>query len=158
MPQYQTGSKGVAMPYSDTKLKLGKGSAFVKSRLRYLPQIEGTWEADIQRVVNEQDQIEFWLGMVMEQEGGAILAHLSLDQPPTDNDLATLLAHAMGRPLTDERRHRPTTILLRPNPDWDELHSHLRELKIDVVSTPALPVWSEAAQGGPFQRRVHITP
>jgi hypothetical protein len=127
--------------------EVGQRIGLRQSRLRYLPQIEYTWEADIQPVVNEQDKIEFWLGMVVEQEGGAILAHLSLDQPPTVNDLATLLAHAMGRPLTDDQRHRPTTILLRPNSEWDELHPHLRELRINVVSTEALQVWSEAAQG-----------
>jgi hypothetical protein len=30
----------------EEKLKLGKGAAFVKSRLRLLPQGDDTWEAD----------------------------------------------------------------------------------------------------------------
>jgi hypothetical protein len=32
----------------EEKLKLGKGVAFDKSRLKRLPQVEETWEADFQ--------------------------------------------------------------------------------------------------------------
>jgi hypothetical protein len=120
---------------SHRKLQFGKGSAFVKSKLRYLPQIMDTLEADFHPIPGKRrGQVEFWLGMVIEQEGGGVLASLSLDQPPTVNDLATVLAHAMYRPLTEGEQHRPTTLLLRPNPEWDELIPHLRQLGIDVGS------------------------
>ena len=36
----------MAMPRESDKLKLGKGSAFVKSRLKYLRQEDDAWEAD----------------------------------------------------------------------------------------------------------------
>jgi len=58
------------MPTSHQRLKLGKGAGFVKSRLRRLPQFDDTWEADIQPIRDKQD-VEFWLGMVIEQEQGA---------------------------------------------------------------------------------------
>ena len=34
------------MPEEPESLKLGKGAAFVKSRLKYLRQEDDTWEAD----------------------------------------------------------------------------------------------------------------
>ncbi len=128
------------MAASRSALQLGKGTAFVKTKLRHVPQLEDTWEADFQPIPGKRrGQTEFWLGMALEQEGGGVLASLSLDQPPTVNDLATVLAHAMTRPLTDGERHRPTKILLRPNPAWDELIPHLQQLGIELVSTDALP-------------------
>jgi hypothetical protein len=51
------------------RLTLGKGVAFVKSRLKRLPQSEETWEADIQpisvRAWNARRHRELWLGMVL---------------------------------------------------------------------------------------------
>ncbi len=66
------------------KLKLGKGTTFVKSRLRYLPQSEEVWEVDFQPVPGS---FEPWKGMVIEQEHGALLAFYNLGNPPTVNDL-----------------------------------------------------------------------
>ena len=43
-------------------LKLGKGAAFVKSRLRRLPQDDDVWEADFLR------EADYWMGVVIEQE------------------------------------------------------------------------------------------
>jgi hypothetical protein len=127
------------------RLKLGKGAAFVKSRLRRLPQFDDIWEADIQPVPGKQERTEFWLGMVIEKEHGAMSANCSFDHAPTVNDLAKLLADAMYRPLSEDRQHRPASVLLRQNPEWDELLPRLRELGIEVVPTDALPAWTEAA-------------
>src|SRR5436190_15069581 len=113
------GRSGANAMSTSRKMKLGKGAAFVKSRLRRLPQFDDTWEADIQHVPGE-----FWLGMVIEQEHGGMPANRSFDQAPTVNDLARLLADAMYRPLNEDRQHRPANILLRRNPDWDELLPH----------------------------------
>jgi hypothetical protein len=122
------------------RLKLGKGAAFVKSRLRRLPQLDDTWEADIQPIGDS------WLGMVFEQEHGAVPSHEFLDHRPSVNDLARLLADAMYRPLSEDRQHRPATVLLRTNPEWDELLPHLQELGIAVISADTLPTWIEAAR------------
>ena len=65
-------------------LKLGKGSAFVKSRLRRLPQESEVWEADFLPKAN------YWMGLVIEQEHGAVFAMKMLETTPTVNDLAHL--------------------------------------------------------------------
>jgi len=127
------------------KLRLGKGSSFVKSRLRHHPQEDDVWEADFQPIPNEEN-VEFWLGMVVDQEVGVELAHQVLDVPPTVNDLARILAEAIQRPLVEGSRHRPSTILVRDDPQWEELLPHLRELGIEVVKVDILPTWKEVAE------------
>ena len=133
------------MPASHERLKLGKGAGFVKSRLRRLPQFDDTWEADIQPIRDQQQGVEFWLGMVIEQEHGAVPASKSFDHAPTVNDVARLLADAMYRPVSEDRQHRPATILLPQHEQWDELLPHLKALRIDVVLTDRLPAWTQAA-------------
>jgi hypothetical protein len=54
-----------------TKLRLGKGSSFVKSRLRRYPLEDAVWEADFQPILDEEHD-EFWLGMVIDQVTGSI--------------------------------------------------------------------------------------
>jgi len=127
------------------KLKLGKGSAFVKSRLRRCPLEDGVWEADFQPIPNEEN-VEFWLGMVVDQEIAVERAHEVFDVPPTVNHLAELLANAIQRPIIKGSRHRPSTLLLRENPQWNELLPHLRELGIEVITVGTLPAWMQAAQ------------
>lgn len=126
------------------KLRLGKGSSFVKSRLQRYPQADDVWEADFQPIPDEEKG-EFWLGMVVNQEIGVELAHQVLDAPPTVNDLARILAEAIQRPIVEGSRHRPSTILLRDDSQWEELLPHLQELGIEVVKTHSLPAWNKAA-------------
>src|SRR4051794_35099263 len=84
----------------EEKLKLGKGTAFVKGRLKRLPQGEDAWEADFQALPRPIDQsVTHYLGMVVGDEDGSLLADLPVHGRPSVNDLATLLAHAMRRPL-----------------------------------------------------------
>ena len=76
------------------KLKLGKGSAFVKRDLRVLPLTDAEFEADffLDSVFSSKLQ-EHWQGMVIERESGALLATEEvLLPPPTVNCLANLLA------------------------------------------------------------------
>jgi len=56
-----------------------------------------------------------------------------LDAPPTVNDLARLLAEAIQRPIIEGSRHRPSTLLLRDDPQWEELLPHLRPRVLRVV-------------------------
>ena len=120
-------------------LKLGKGSAFVKSRLRRLPQDGDVWEADF---LPEPD---YWTGMVIEQEHGFVFAMKMLETTPSVNDLARLLADAMQRPLVEMQCHRPRRIRLRDNPEWQQLVPHLEELRIEVLFTDDLSTWDAAA-------------
>ncbi len=129
------------------KLKLGKGAgAFVKRRLLWLPQVDVAREADFCPLPELLQGHALWLGMVVSRHDRSILAQEIIEQPPTVNDLANLLAHSMERPITDDRHGRPRTFYLRDNPEWEELLPHLRQLKIEVVLTEDLPQWDETVQ------------
>ncbi len=122
----------------DEKLKLGKGVAFVKSRLKRLRQGDDVWEADFRALPKPITQTEtHYLGLVVAQDG-RLLADLPVQYTPSVNDLARLLADAMRRPLT-EGPHRPQAVHLRKNPRWKELFPHLKEIGVDVVSQNELP-------------------
>ena len=88
-----------------------------------------------------------WLGIVLSQTDDFLLAEEFLDDPPTVNDLARLLANAMRRPLVD-RPHRPKRVLLRDNPSWQEILPHLRDIKIEVAIRDALPQWDREFRDG----------
>jgi hypothetical protein len=126
------------------KLKLGKGVAFVKSQLRRLRQEDETWEADFRALPKSISQsATHYLGMVLTQPDGFLRAHAKIEQPPTVNDLATLLAHAMKRPLVSGHL-RPRRIHLRDNPNWKPLFPALKEIGIEVVIKTDLPKIEEA--------------
>jgi hypothetical protein len=128
----------------DEKLKLGKGVAFVKSRLKRLRQDDDVWEADFRALPKPMTQTEtHYLGIVVAQADGRLLADLPVQHTPSVNDLTRLLADAMRRPLT-EGPHRPTSIHVRKNPRWKELFPHLKEIGVDVVSQNELPKVVEA--------------
>jgi hypothetical protein len=126
------------------KLMLGKGVAFVKTRLRRLRQEDDTWDADFFGIPcsgGKHDSV--WMGIVLSHGHDHVLAQRNFEEPPTVNDLARLLADAMQRPLA-ERSHRPGTLYLRARPQWAELLPHLKQIGIKVVSQDALPRWDRA--------------
>ena len=120
----------------------------MKSRLSRLPRTDEVWEADIQPISvwgwNARHHGELWLGMVMERIENFLLALLASEAAPGINDLATLLASAMERPYVKGKR-RPARIVLRNNPQWEELIPHLKQLKIEVITQQELPRWDDAA-------------
>src|SRR5207253_68041 len=116
---------------SMTALKLGKGSAFVKSRLLRLKQAEHTWEADFRAIPCPMGgHVHGYLGLVIGQDG-QFLREAALDHEPDVNDLADLLANAMKAPH-DAVACRPTVLRLRNKPEWIELLPHLGQLRIEV--------------------------
>ncbi len=116
----------------EEKLKLGKGVAFVKGRLKRLPQGGDVWEADFEALPKPIMQTEtHYLGMVVTQEDGSLLADLPVQGRPSVNDLATLLANAMRRPL-DGAARRPKLVRLRGHRQWRELFPALKELGVEV--------------------------
>jgi hypothetical protein len=132
---------------SSEPLKLGKGAYFVKSRLRRVRQTDDEWQVDFQQFPRtSRRRTPEWLGLVLSQTDDFLLAEEFLDDPPTVNDLARLLASAMFRPLID-RPHRPKKVLLRANPSWHEILPHLKDIKIEVVIPDALPQWDKEFQG-----------
>jgi hypothetical protein len=135
----------VARP--EEKLKLSKGSAFVKARLKRLRQEDDTWEADFRALPKPMMQTQtHYLGLVVAQPDGSALADTHVEGRPSVNALATLLAHAMKRPLT-EGAHRPTRLHLRGYRQWRELFPHLEALGIEVSVRQELPKVKEAYEG-----------
>jgi hypothetical protein len=123
----------------EEKLKLGKGVAFVKSRLNRLPQVDEVWEADFVALPKPIMQSEtHYRGTVVEKKEGWLLADLQVEGRPSVNDLATLLAHAMRRPLEGTAR-RPKRVHLRGHHQWRELFPILDELGIGVSVQRKLP-------------------
>jgi hypothetical protein len=121
------------------KLKLGKSSAFVKSKLKRLEQGDDTWEADFRALPKSQGETEtHYLGLVVAIPHGNPLVCLPAEYTPNVNDLADLLAAAMRRPMTDSA-HRPRRISFRRNPRWKELFLHLKQLGVEVSLQDELP-------------------
>jgi hypothetical protein len=131
------------------RLILGKVSAFVQSRLGRLPTTDEVWEADIRPMSvwgwDARRHRELWLGMVMTQIEKFHLALLASEAAPGINDLATLLASAMERAYV-KGKLRPTRIVLRSNPQWEDLIPHLKQLKIEVITQQELPLWDDASE------------
>src|SRR3954470_9165007 len=126
------------MPREEEKLVLGKGAAFLKSRLKRLRQEDETWEADFQALPKPITQSQtHYRGMVVAPDG-SLLAGSHVQGRPSVNDMATLLAQAMRRPLTG-KAHRPRRLYVRGHPQWRELFPHLEELGIDVSVRRELP-------------------
>src|SRR5579871_517819 len=124
----------------DDKLKLGKGrSYFVKSQLKRLRQEDDIWEIDYFPI----PQQGLWIGLVISHTDDFVLAYRTIEEPPTVNDLAQLLAEAMRRPLV-EFSHRPRTLYVRQRPEWAELVPHLKQVGIQVVYQDKLPKWDDA--------------
>src|SRR4051812_30547910 len=130
----------------EEKLNLGKGVAFVKSRLKRLPQGDETWEADFQALPKPIDQsVTHYLGMVVTEAGGSLLSESEVHGRPSVNDLATLLAHAMRRP-PDGNARRPGLVRLRGHHQWRELFPVLKELGVDASVERDLPGIEEACE------------
>jgi hypothetical protein len=121
------------------ELKMGKGSAFVQTRLKRLRQEDETWEADFRAIPKPMMQNEtHYLGVVVTKRDGSTLAEMQVEGRPSVNDLATLLANAIRQPLTGHA-HRPQRIHVRGHRQWQELFPHLTELAIKVSVTQELP-------------------
>src|SRR5437763_757364 len=70
------------MPRKEEKLVLGKGAAFVKSRLKRLRQEEETWEADFQALPKPVTQSRTdYLGMVVAPDGSGLRDRLGQRNP-----------------------------------------------------------------------------
>ncbi len=121
------------------KLKLGKGTAFVKTHIKRLKKEADTWEADFRAMPKPHGQSEtHYLGLVVALPDNNPLALIPVEYTPDVNDLANLLAAAMQRPMIDDA-HCPKRIIFRANPRWEEMFQHLKELGIEVSIQNDLP-------------------
>jgi hypothetical protein len=130
------------MAVSPGKLKLGKGASFfVKTQLRRLRREDETWEADFFPIpCSDSDHDSVWWGIVLSHDHDKVLAQRMIEEPPTVNDLANLLAEAMRRPLVGFS-HRPTCLLLRARREWADLLPHLEQVGIKALAQDSLPKW-----------------
>jgi hypothetical protein len=120
------------------KLKLGEGTAFDAARLKELPQVNETWEADFEALPKPPTQKErHFLGMVVSKKGRCILAEMQVGSPSI-NDMATMLANAMLSPLSGDA-HRPSRIYARYYTPWDDVYPHLKEIGIKVSAHREFP-------------------
>jgi hypothetical protein len=81
--------------------------------------------------------------MVVIEKRGSLLANMEVHGRPSVNDLATLLANAMRRPLGGNAR-RPKLIRLRGHHQWRELFPVLKELGVEVSVERKLPAVEKA--------------
>jgi len=111
-----------------------------------VPQMQVDFEADFfLDAVSYKEHHECWIGLVIERMFGSVLAMEEVQfPPPTVNNLASLLAHAMLQPLDAGDRQRPRTMYLRNRPQWQELLPHIRQLGIEVVFSEDLLRFNEA--------------
>jgi hypothetical protein len=128
----------------EPRLKLGKGASFfVKAQLQRLRQEDDTWEADFFPIsCSDSKHGSVWWGIVLSHSHENVLAQRTVEEPPTVNDLANLLAEAMRRPVVDFS-HRPQCLYLRARPEWVELLPHLKQVGIKAVAQDALPKWDD---------------
>src|SRR5262249_41526407 len=106
-----------------------------------LRQEDDHWEAAFFPIsCSDPEQGGVWWGIVLSHTHENLLAQRTVEEPPTVNDLANLLAEAMRRPL-DGFSHRPRCHYLRARPEWAELLPHLKHVGIEVLSQEALPKW-----------------
>lgn len=120
------------MARQEKKVNLSVGTAFNTTRLKELPQVNETWEADFEALPKAYTQNKRqYLGMVITKKDGSILAERQVENSPTINDMATMLANAMLCPLTQHAR-RPARLYVREYTPWDAIYPHLRGLGIKI--------------------------
>ena len=129
--------------HRSTKLKLGKGARFVKTKLKPLPQEDGDiWQVDFAELppspVHPKDR--YWTITVLSKTDDFLLAHNLVNEPPNVNDLASTLAEAMFHPLVGDW-HRPGQIEYRDQPESIELLPHLKDIGIHCVPCQRLDEW-----------------
>jgi hypothetical protein len=128
------------LDHQSEHLTLGKGrSYFVKSQLKRLRQEDDIWEVDYFPIPPQR----IWIGLVISHTDDFVLAYRTIEEQPTVNDLAQLVAEAMRRPLV-EFSHRPQTLYIRERPEWAELVPHLKQVRIQVEYQDKLPKWDDA--------------
>lgn len=141
------------MARKQNRLKLGKGTAFDKARLKRLPQEDDTWEADFRALPQPLMQSQtHYLALVVRKRCGSVLAEMKLKGRPSTHDLAVLLGKAMREPLTDGP-HRPRRLHVRGHRQWQELFPHLEEVGIKASVIQDLPKFRAAYQEQLRRRR-----
>jgi hypothetical protein len=138
-------SRGILMAAWKDRWPLARRWAFLKRPLLALPQKRHTMEVDFCPLPGIlSDECGFWLGLVVDLDLDLILAKRILDERPIVQDLAEILSDAMGC-LLPCGSFRPEVVVLRDNPEWEQLFPHLGQIGVEVVVTEDLLRWDEKA-------------
>ena len=137
---------GILMAAWKDHWPLARRWAFVKPRLRQLPQESHGMEVDFCPLSdNVCDEHGLWLGLVVDHRFGLILMTSILDEPPIVQDLLEILSEAMECPLPSGR-FRPEVVFLRDNPEWEQLFPYLGHVGIETVVSEDLLYWDAKAE------------
>jgi hypothetical protein len=124
---------------------LARRWAFLKPRLLRLRQESHGFQVDFCPLPDiVENEYGFWLGLVIDPGLDLILATSILDEPPIVQNLAGILSDAMQCPLPGVC-FRPEIVLLRDNPEWDQLFPLLGQVGIEGVVTEDLMSWDAKA-------------
>ncbi len=103
-------------------------SAQSLERLTRLPQTFDQWQAGWRQLpiwIEEGGEgVQPWAVIVASMSSGMLLNTTIVAHEPTPEQLWDLLAAPMQKP-PKVKPHRPTTLLVQPDPRWDELRPHL---------------------------------
>ena len=117
----------------EEKLKLGKGAAFVKSRLKALPQGDETWEADFQALPKPIDADRDPLPRHGRHGGGGLAP--GRHRRSTAGPRSTTWPRSWPTPCGDRSdgdARRPRLVRLRGHHQWRGLFPHLEEIGVGV--------------------------
>lgn len=128
----------------ERRLPRGQVATFATSQLKRLRQEDEAWEVDFQSLPKAVTQTTtHYVGVVVSQSDGHLIAACKRAQSPTVNDLSALVVNAVRRPLVG-KPHRPIRIRWRRNRRWMPLISALNEIGIEVELADDLPFVAKA--------------
>jgi tetratricopeptide (TPR) repeat protein len=130
-----------AKPPAQTEVAIGP-SPLAKQKLRRLPQADFVVEACFRRLpkwlmVDDEKRLP-WVVLVVDPTTELILGTKLFIEEPTADLLWDILTTAVEIPSADAPR-RPARIVVTPDPLWDSLVPHLREVEIELESSGELP-------------------
>jgi tetratricopeptide (TPR) repeat protein len=116
-------------------------TAAEKSRLRRLPQVSETWQADIRQFgpVVAEDGVKFqpWFFLVTSPGDDLVIAQGLARAAPPASWIWNQLSRAMSKPITKKPR-RPTIVEVLPGESWRELEPHLAEIGVKLMHADSI--------------------
>ncbi len=104
-----------------------------RESLGRLPIEPDTWQADFRqfprRIEVNGERVRPWMVLVSSRTRDQVLAHALTDDTPTPEALWDIVASAMESPASGEP-HRPSELLVRPMPPWDDLDDHFERIGV----------------------------
>ena len=107
--------------------------------VKSLVQGDQIWEVDFRALPKPPMQSETqYLGLVINQKNGELIAQSQIEGRPMADDLSALLCPAMQRPLIGKAQ-KPSQLHIRGHRQWQELFPPLESLGIQISVRQELP-------------------